>query len=85
MSRLAPPPVSDEDLQEVFANLRPEQREELEKLPRDRMQRELSRIYYMRHMMRRPGGPAIQGSNTSPSGEENGRAAASASGTTWKS
>ncbi len=56
MSRLAPPPVSDKDLEEVFAGLSPEQREELERLPRDRMQRELSRIYYMRHMLRR-GGP----------------------------
>lgn len=62
MSRLAPPPVSEEELQEFFATLGPEQREELERLPRDRMHRELSRWYYMRNMMRRrQGGPPGQG------------------------
>ena len=61
MSRLAPPPVSDEELEAVFASLSTEQRTELERLPRDRMQRELSRIYHMRNMVRRRGGPPGQG------------------------
>ncbi|MCP4190491.1 MAG: hypothetical protein GY768_07665 [Planctomycetaceae bacterium] len=54
-SRLPPPPVNPEELQRYFAeDLRPEEREDLERMPRDRMYRELGRMYFRDNMRRGP-------------------------------
>ena len=58
-SRMRPPKISAEELECYFReDLRPEEREELERMPRDRMQFELSRMYFRDQMRRRiKGGP----------------------------
>ena len=58
-SRMRPPKISAEELERYFReDLRPEEREELERMPRDRMQFELSRMYFRDQMRRRiKGGP----------------------------
>ena len=58
-SRMRPPKISPDELERYFReDLKPEEREELERMPRDRMQFELSRMYFRDQMRRRmKGGP----------------------------
>ncbi|MDG2382852.1 MAG: hypothetical protein P8N76_14380 [Pirellulaceae bacterium] len=61
-SRLPPPPVNPNELQRYFAeDLRPQEREDLERMPRDRMYRELGRMYFRDHMKRDLNAPGVGG------------------------
>lgn len=65
------PPITDEQLQATYAELKEDQREYLESLDSDAMRRELTRIYYT-EMMRRRGEGFSRGPFGPPGGREDG-------------
>lgn len=61
-SRRRPPEVSPDELERFFSELSPEDQERLERLPPDRMKRELTFMFVGDQMRRRmPGGPRFWG------------------------